>query len=152
MSCCVCVACVLHVRCMSRATQITSLNWGSGTSVAGTRILGGRREILDARAPPATLASTFVELSHIVDIHFWTMLMVALSIHFCGVVTGHASACFDDGCMCQKLMLSHRSVRVCMLKKNSKQKISPRYHIAKNMCIICLSKEVGKQSSELRKV
>ena len=35
MSCCMCVACVLHVRCMSRATQITSLNWGSGTSVVG---------------------------------------------------------------------------------------------------------------------
>ena len=46
--CCMCVACVLHVRCMSRATQITSLNWGSGTSVAGTRILGGRGEILEA--------------------------------------------------------------------------------------------------------
>ena len=88
--CCMCVACALHARCMSRA---------------GTRIFGGKREILDPRAPPATLASTFVELSHIVDIHFWTMLMVALSIHFCGVVTGHASACFDDGCMCQKLML-----------------------------------------------
>ena len=63
--CCMCVACALHVRCMSRATQITSLNWGSGTSVVGqsflfpvffnihtqiqsTRILGGRREILEA--------------------------------------------------------------------------------------------------------
>ena len=42
------VACVLHVRCMGRATQITSLNWGSGKSVAGTRILGDRREILEA--------------------------------------------------------------------------------------------------------
>ena len=45
-ACCMCVACVLHVRCMSRATQITSLNCGSG--MAGTRILGGRREILEA--------------------------------------------------------------------------------------------------------
>ena len=37
--CCMCVACVLHVRCMSRATQITSLNWGSGTSVVGQSFL-----------------------------------------------------------------------------------------------------------------
>ena len=55
--CCMCVACVLHVRCMSRATQITSLNWGSGTSVAGTRILGGRREILEAENLKSAITS-----------------------------------------------------------------------------------------------
>ena len=55
--CCMCVACVLHVRCMGRATQITSLNWGSGTSVAGTRILGGRREILEAENLKSAITS-----------------------------------------------------------------------------------------------
>ena len=57
MSCCMCVACVLHVRCMGRATQITSLNWGSGTSVAGTRILGGRRKILEAENLKSAITS-----------------------------------------------------------------------------------------------
>ena len=46
--CCMCVACVLHVRCMGRAMQITYLNWGNRKSVAGTRVLGGRRETLEA--------------------------------------------------------------------------------------------------------
>ena len=55
------------------------------------------------------------------------MLMVALSIHFCGVVTGLGSVCFDNGYTCQKVMLSQRSVCVCVcvLKKNWKQKNSP---------------------------
>ena len=54
--CCMCVACALHEQ-GSRATQITSLNWGSGTSVAGTRILGGRREILEAENLKSAITS-----------------------------------------------------------------------------------------------
>ena len=47
--CCMCVACALHEQ-SSRAT-------GEVTSVAGTRILGGRREILEAENLKSAITS-----------------------------------------------------------------------------------------------
>ena len=74
-------ACVLHVRCMGRPIQITSLNWGNRKSVAGAKVLGGRGETLEAeRLGPA--------------INY--MPMPGCSILICGVVTDYRSALFDN--------------------------------------------------------
>ena len=46
--CCMCVACVLHVRCIGRPIQITPVKWEVENSVAGARLVGGRGETLEA--------------------------------------------------------------------------------------------------------
>ena len=63
--CCMCVACVLHVRCIGRPIQITPVKWEVEDSVAGARVVGGRGE--------AERLGYYI-------------VVVARSIHLCGVV------------------------------------------------------------------
>ena len=136
-----CVACVLHVCCMCVACALHEQGHTNHIPELGKWDKRGRHKTFGWQArdfgssrPPATLESTCVGLSHIADILlFWTMLMVALSIHFCGVVTGLGSVCFDNGYTCQKVMLSQRSVCVCVcVEKELETKNFPPGFFKKN--------------------
>ena len=59
-------------------------------------------------------------------LHSFQKLMVALSIHLCGVVTESASVCFDNGYVCVCDNQHYIDMHINSTKKNAEQKIPPR--------------------------